>query len=289
MDMNPASQAWVISPLWAPAIALVIIEELGLSRLRARSVPRRVRTWRLRAFAYEGGLVALCLLESSPLVGKSMDHLWIHMLLHVLVMFYLPVVLVLGAPFVPALFALPVRVRRAVLRSWHLGRTRWLTRRVGALVTAPLFAIVVFNATMIGWHLPVAMDFADGHAWARTWLMTGSFVIAGYLFWRIILPSGPFRPRGRLGIQAISVGVTSVVMLVISIAMAVMSRGAWYQMNIEMLGPSAALHDQQLAAGILWICGDFWAAPAMVLIVRRAMASPGGIGGAFERSLGRSA
>ena len=131
------------------------------------------------------------------------------------------------------------------------------------------------------------MDWAGRNGWAHTWLMTVSFVGAGYVFWRIILPSHPSPPRGRLGFQAISIVVTAFGMLFLAIAMAVMSKGAWYQMNITMLGGPRALHDQQVAAGILWICGDFWWIPAIVVVVRRFMVREGGLSAAFERSLGR--
>jgi cytochrome c oxidase assembly factor CtaG len=288
MDMSQTMPvAWTFSPLWVAALILIAIEEIGLVRLRARSRPERARVWRLRASAYEAGLVIICLIESSPLAGLSMEHLSLHMALHVLEMFYLPIVLIFGAPWVPALFALPVDLRRWLVRGWQLGRARWLTRRISGLVTAPVFGLLVFNATMVAWHLPVVMDWAGQHAWAHTWLMTVSFVGAGYLFWRIILPSHPSPPRGGLGMQAISVVVTAFAMLFLAVAMAVMSRGAWYEMNISMLGASQAFHDQQVAAGILWICGDFWWIPAIVLVVRRLMAREGGLGAAFERSLGR--
>ena len=279
--------AWTFSPLWVAAIILVAIEEIGLMRLRARSRPERAWVWRRRALCYEAGLVVLCLIESSPLAGLSMEHLSLHMALHVLEMFYVPILLVIGAPWVPALFALPVGLRRRLVGGWQLGRARWLTRRISAMVAAPLFGLILFNATMLAWHLPVVMDWAGRNAWAHTWVMTVSFVGSGYLFWRIILPSHPSPPRGRLGMQAISIVVTAFGMLFLAVAMAVMSRGAWYQMNITMLGAHQAFHDQQVAAGILWICGDFWWIPAIVLVVRRLMLREGSLGAAFERSLGR--
>jgi len=286
--MRSMPVAWTFSPLWVAALCLIAIEEVGLVRLRARSRPAQAAVWRRRATAYEVALVAICAIDSSPLSGLSMEHLTIHMALHVLEMFYLPILLLMGAPWVPALFALPVGLRRKVVAGWQLGRARWLTRRISGLVTAPLFGLVVFNLTMIAWHLPVAMDWAGREEWVHTWLMTTTFVGSGYLFWRVILPSHPSPARGRLGFQAISVVATAFCMLILAVAMAIMSRGAWYQMNILMLGPSPAFHDQQVAAGILWICGDFWWIPAIVVIVRRFMAREGSLSAAFERSLGRA-
>jgi hypothetical protein len=70
--------------------------------------------------------------------------------------------------------------------------------------------------------------------------------------------------------------------------MGVLSRNAWYASYLEMLGPTKAFADQQLAAGILWICGDFWVAPALIVLGRRLLRRQGGLSAAFERSLGRS-
>ena len=58
-------------------------------------------------------------------------------------------------------------------------------------------------------------------------------------------------------------------------------------MNVVMDGSVAALRDQRWAAGILWVCGDFWAVPALVLIAYRVFGLEGGVSASFERVLGR--
>ena len=288
MSMNTTmGPGWSFSQLWFLALALIIVEEVGLARLMERSSPERAKTWRQRGFAYDAALCVVCLIDSSPLMPYSMDHLPAHMSIHVFEMFYVPIVLVITAPWLPALFALRLTTRRTFLRWWRFGRQRWLTMGAQRLIASPLFALVFFNAVMILWHIPRIFNYGVWHPWAHTWLMGPSFILSGYLFWRVILGSHPFGPRGSTKFQLITIVTTALIMLVIAISMAVLSHAAWYTMNATMLGQSDAFHDQQLGAAVLWICGDFWAVPAIVLLVSRIVKENGSFGAAFERSLGR--
>jgi hypothetical protein len=37
----------------------------------------------------------------------------------------------------------------------------------------------------------------------------------------------------------------------------------------------------------LWICGDFWAIPTMVFVIKKLLAEDGSVSGAVDRILGR--
>ena len=88
--------------------------------------------------------------------------------------------------------------------------------------------------------------------------------------------------------QIAAILVTAFEMLVLAMAMSIFTKGPWYSMNVVMDGAAAALRDQRWAAGILWVCGDFWAVPALVLIAMRVSAASGGVSASFERVLGRA-
>jgi cytochrome c oxidase assembly factor CtaG len=216
-----------------------------------------------------------------------MAWLSVHMVTHVFEMFYLPPLLILGAPWVPLLFALPVERRRRWLRAYHLSAAGALLRGPVRVLTHPVTAIVLFNGTMVLWHLPAVYNWGSWHDWAMNWLMAPMFVATGYLFWRIILPSHPGPSRGTPKVQVAAVVITAFEMLVVAMALAIFSKSAVYSMHVVMDGPVAALRDQRWAAGILWICGDFWAAPALVLIAYRVFGQEGGVSASFERALGR--
>jgi cytochrome c oxidase assembly factor CtaG len=279
---------WQVTPIGLVAVVVGIAHEMGLRWLAVRQTPEHRRATRRRSWAFYAGLAGLVLVVSGPLERWAMAWLSVHMILHVLEMFYLPPLLVIGAPWVPLLFAVPVHQRRRLLRYYY--RSPWMgwLRGLRKVMTNPIVAVVLFNGLMVMWHLPAVFDWASTHDWAMNWLMAPSFVVVGLLFWRIILPSHPWGPNGSPRVQIGAIVVTAFEMLVLAMSMAIFTRAPWYSMNVLMDGPAAALRDQRYAAGILWICGDFWAVPALVLVGFRIRGRDGGLSASLERVLGRA-
>jgi len=278
---------WQVTPIGAAALAAGIAHEVGLVRLSERQTPADRGRTRRRSLLFYAGLAGLVLVVSSPLERWSMKWLSVHMVIHVVEMFYLPPLLIAGAPWVPLLFALPVEHRRRLLRLWYRSdRTRRL-RVLRDLVTSPLAAVVLFNGVMVLWHIPAVFDWASWHDWAMAWLMAPSFVVSGVLFWRVLVGSHPWGPKGSGPMQLAAVVVTAFEMLVLAMALGIFTKAPWYSMNIALQGHAAALRDQHWAAGILWVCGDFWAVPALVLVGSRVLRSQGRPSASLERALGR--
>jgi cytochrome c oxidase assembly factor CtaG len=280
-------QFWQVTPVAVIALVVGVAHEVGRRRLAERQIEAHRRARLRRSLAFYAGLVLLALVASGPLDRWAMAWLSVHMVMHVLEMFYLPPLLILGAPWVPLLFAAPSGSRRRWLRWYNLSPSGATLRWPVAALTNPIVAIVLFNATMVLWHVPAVYDWASWHQWAMDWVMAPMFVVTGYLFWRIILPSHPTGPRGSPRVQVAAVVITAFEMLVLAMSMAIFTKTPWYSMNILMDGPAAALRDQRFGAGILWICGDFWAVPALVLIAYRLYGVEGGVSAHFERALGR--
>ncbi len=257
---------WQVTPLGLAAVTTGVVHEVGLRWLALRQTPAHRRASRRRSWLFYAGLAGVALVASGPLERWSMAWLSVHMVVHVLEMIYLPVLLVLGAPWVPLAFAVPVDQRRRLLGAFYRSRAWAWTRGAAAAVTNPVVAIVLFNGVVLFWHDPAVFDWASWHQWTMDWLMAPSFVVAGVLFWRVLLPSHPWPARGSVAVQIGAIVVTSAVMLVVALAMGLDAGRAWYSMNTAMLGPTHALQDQHWAAGVLWLAGDLWVVPAFALV-----------------------
>ncbi len=279
---------WSFDPFLVVAIVLAAWHETGLARLARRSRPERTRQRRRRSVWFYAGLAVLLIAVQSPIDYWADDYFFVHMIQHLLLMFAAPTLVVAGAPWQPLLAALPGRLGQGVTRGvLRHGWSRPL-RAVGGAALRPWVAVAIFNLAMIAWHLPVLFDLAERNQAVHIWLMHGSFFVAGVLFWLQFIGSPPFRIRMSPAGQAAALVLTNVVMWVLAMAMGILSSASWYPVYDHIRGVSLPpFADQQIGAGILWICGDFWAIPCMIVVIRRLIAADGDMSSAVDRILGR--
>jgi hypothetical protein len=71
-------------------------------------------------------------------------------------------------------------------------------------------------------------------------------------------------------------------------SMGILSSASWYPVYNHIPGVTLPpFADQQIGAGILWVCGDFWAVPCMVHVIRRLIDTEGDLSSAVDRIFGR--
>jgi len=280
-----------MAPLGMVALLGVVVTVVSFVRRAVRS-----RRTTLQSALAVASWALLWFAAASPFAKRGMSNLPDHMIGHVIVMFLVPMGLVGSGSARSWWWVLTAPRRRAVLRWWNV-RRRW---RLPSREWNPILAAIVLNAVMVTSHLPGVFDAVMTHQWAMDWLMEPAFLLSGLFFFHFLLPSPPRGVRVRLRLQLFMVLVTMLEMLILAMAMSIFTKAAWYSVMLAGTGSMAgmnmssaatsvtqAFHQQQLAAAILWVCGDFWAVPCLVLITRRLVMREGSLLGALERQSSR--
>src|ERR1039458_7517921 len=90
--------------------------------------------------------------------------------------------------------------------------------------------------------------------------------------------------------QAAALIATNVVMWILAMSMSIFSQDSWYSVYAHVPGVTLPPYtDQEIGAAILWVCGDFWAIPALIYVVRRLVNEDGGVSSALDQMLHRGA
>jgi putative membrane protein len=280
---------WSFDPMILVVLATIAAHEVGLKRLSEHSRPERTRRRRRKAHVFYGALALLVITVTSPIDYWASDYFYVHMLEHVLLAFGVPMMIVIGAPWLPLMFALPVSTRRRVGRFIYLSASARSLRVIGRFIRSPWVGLVSFNAVMILWHIPYWFELAERNGFVHVWLMHGSFLVTGVLFWLQVLPSAPLKAAKGAIWQSGAILGTNVVMTLLAMSMSFFSSTSWYPSYAHIAGVTFSPYaDQQLGAAILWVCGDFWAVPVLNMVLRRAVANEGSMSNVFDRLIGRA-
>src|SRR6516165_3525602 len=219
----------------------------GLYLLGSRG---RYRPQPLQALAFFAGLLTIVIALDSPIDDYADQLFWVHMLQHILLLTVAPPLLLLGRPWPRMWRALPLEPRTKVART--VARARWVAP-VRALAR-PIPAWILFNATIIGWHIPAAYD-ATLTSGAVHAIEHAMFFFTGLLFWARVIDPGPLRPRLIWPTRIAYVVSAMVVGWVLAITLVLVPHPLYphYAMLAHRPGGISALTDQQLAGGVMWV------------------------------------
>jgi putative membrane protein len=206
-----------------------------------------------QAIAFSASLLTIVIALDSPIDEYADDLFWVHMLQHILLLTVAPPLLLLGRPWPRMWRALPLRPRTKVART--LARSRWVAP-IRALAR-PIPAWILFNATVIGWHIPAAYD-ATLTSGAVHALEHAMFFFSGLLFWARVIDPGPLRPRLVWPVRIAYAASTMVVAWLLAITLVMVQHPiyGYYAALQTRPGGISALTDQQLAAGLMWVPGS---------------------------------
>jgi cytochrome c oxidase assembly factor CtaG len=216
--------------------------------MRQRRERRLPQSAPRRAIAFGAGMLLLVVTLLSPLDAWG-DHLFAaHMAQHLVLMMLAPPLLVLGRPFIVALWAMPIGGRRAV-GAWWLRRGR--LRLTIDVLMSPLAAWLLASAALWFWHLPqpYVLAFRNPSVHAAEHL---SFFLTAILFWRVVI-DGP--PSGRLSLGATMIFVFTFAMEnAMLAALLIFAPRVLYSVHAAAPAWSrlTPLEDQQLAGVLMW-------------------------------------
>jgi putative membrane protein len=227
-------------------LAVAAVYGTGLTRQwRERRLPQSALR---RAAAFGVGILLLVVTLLSPLDVWGDQLFAAHMAQHLILMMLAPPLLVLGRPFVVALWALPAGGRRAVGVWWM--RSRRLRALIGFLL-GPLAAWLLASAALWFWHLPRPYELAFERPGVHV-VEHLSFFLTSILFWRIVV-DGP--QSGRLSIGGTMIFVVTFAMEnAMLAALLIFAPRVLYSVHSATPAWSGLkpLEDQQLAGVLMW-------------------------------------
>lgn len=244
---------WSIDPPFDYLALAYVAVCAVLYALGGRGRGRSVRREPLRVVSFYAGLATIVIALDSPIDYYADTLFWVHMIQHILLLTVAPPLFLLGRPWPRMWRALPLEVRTSVGRG--VARSRF-TAPLRA-VARPLPAWILFNAVVIGWHIPGAYN-ATLTSNAIHQVEHAMFFFFGLLFWARVIDPGPLRPRLIWPMRIASALGAMVVGWVLAIVLVLAPHPlyAHYASLTHRPGGISALTDQQLAGGVMWVPGS---------------------------------
>jgi putative membrane protein len=240
----PESSPWTWQPhpeVWLAVGGLAVAYVVALRRLAPGSSRpgEPVATWRHKA-CFAAGLLLLWIFSDWPVHTLAEGHMFsVHMVQHLVYAFIVPPLLLLGMP-------------------------RWLLRKILApapifkgarVLTSPLVALVIFNATIVLLHWPLIVDLQVSSEAAHAGIHALLLGAALLMWWPVVGPL-PEMPKLHEPVRMFYLFVQSIVPTVPA-SFLTFARGSVYRVYDTMAHPLGweAVTDQTVAGLIMKLGG----------------------------------
>jgi putative membrane protein len=231
-------------------LALAVWYVVSVRRLAARG-----RSWpRARTVSYLAGTALIIIAVQSGLAAYDDQVFWVHVIQHLLLMNFAPILLALSAPVTLALQASNRSTQRVLLGILHHPVVEWLTNPVVVVIAAYGTMLVYFLSPFYNFSLehPLIHDLTHLH-----------FLISGCLFWWLVVGRDPSRWRlshpAKLGFLAAGIPVNAI-------------------LGVSLTGATASiaphfhtLGDTHVGGSILWVVGELTSLIAMGIVLYQWM------------------
>lgn len=208
------------------------------------------RVRRSQIMLFSSGVLVIYLTTGTPIDDIENYLLTFHMLQHVL--------LVLAAA--PLLLAgMPAWTWQALLR-------RRGVLPVAKVLTHPVVAFAIFNATLLVTHLPTELDYSVTHEWFH-FLVHAALVATGMLMWWPVLSTVPELPRLSAPFRMAYLFLQSLLPSVMASFVTFAGDAVYpYYRHVPRMWGLSAVGDQQVAGGLMKVLGSivFWTFIAVI-------------------------
>jgi putative membrane protein len=208
------------------------------------------------------------------------------MVQHVLVLLVVPPLLALARPWNRIWHGLPLAMRRPIASTVMRSPSMAPLRRAARVLASPVASWLLFNVTLLAWHLPFAYDATldSPLAHGAEHLM---FFATGLLFWTRLIDSPPWRSRLSAPSRAAYAGLALVPGWVLAVALATAPEPLYasYAAETSRPGGISALADQRIAAGVMLVPGSIPLTIAALVMVNRWLEPRHGAGSTEARAV----
>jgi putative copper resistance protein D len=250
VELHALLTAWQTDTLSLVSLAI----ELALGAWYVVSVRRlaaRGRSWsRWRTASFLSGIALVIIAVQSGLASYDDQVFWVHVIQHLLLMNFAPILLALSAPVTLALQASNRLTQRVLLGILH--------HPVVEALTNPFVVVIMAYGTMLVYFLSPFYNFSLEHPLVHD-LTHLHFLVSGSLFWWLVVGRDPSRWRlsypAKLGFLAVGIPVNAI--LGVSLTGATVSIAPHFH----------TLGDTHVGGSILWVVGELTSLIALGIVL----------------------